>query len=69
MLLSEYSPSGNAAATKKTSFQVGANANETIKLALGGLSTNLALNNFNLVDSQRSGLGAFINRLEYTIEI
>ena len=64
---------------------MGANANETVTLAVGGFSSkNLGLNNVNLVensqlatvtiddalryvDDQRAGLGAFMNRMESTM--
>lgn len=83
--LADYSAVQNDLSTKRTEFQVGANADETIEMAIGGFSTtNLSLDNFNVtsnpqggiiaiddalkyVDSQRAGLGAFINRMEHTI--
>ena len=75
--------SGNG--SKQTEFQVGANDNETINMALGGFSTIvLGINDIDLtnnsqasttaiddalryLDDQRSGLGAFMNRIEHTM--
>jgi flagellin len=75
--------SGNG--SKQTEFQVGANDNETINMALGGFSTTvLGINDIDLTDNsqasitaiddalryldgQRSGLGAFMNRIEHTM--
>ncbi|MBA6335745.1 flagellinolysin [Colwellia sp. BRX8-7] len=72
-------------AGSKTNFQIGADANQTIDLAIAGFSSkNMGLANVDLVEDsqsaikkiddalnyigqQRSGLGAFMNRLEYTI--
>lgn len=83
--LEDYNAEINESASNLTSFQVGANANETIEMNIGGFSTkNLGIDDFNLVDnpqggiiaiddalryidSQRSGLGAFMNRLDHTI--
>jgi flagellin len=68
-----------------TTFQIGANANETLSLEVAGFSSkNMGLDDIDLVsdsqlaiqsiddalqyiDSQRSSLGAFMNRLEHTI--
>ncbi len=83
--LEDYNVEISDAVGQKTAFQVGANANETLNMVLGGFSTTvLGLEDFDLVDNpqggttaiddalryldgQRSGLGAFMNRIEHTI--
>lgn len=66
VLLDQYNPSGNAFATKKITFQIGASANETIDLKLGGFSTtNLALESYNLVDNPQGGISSIDDALSY----
>lgn len=83
--LEDYSALTNNEGSKLTKFQIGADANQTIDMSIGGFSTkNLGLADFDIannpqggisaiddalsyVDSQRAGLGAFINRMEHTI--
>lgn len=83
--LENYSALVGGGGTKITTFQVGAEANQTIDMAIGGFSAkNLGLADFNIVnnpqggisaiddaltyvDSQRADLGAFMNRMEHTI--
>ncbi|OIQ47118.1 MAG: hypothetical protein BM565_08285 [Gammaproteobacteria bacterium MedPE] len=83
--LEDYSALTNSEGSKLTKFQIGADANQTIDMSIGGFSTkNLGLADFDIannpqggisaiddalsyVDSQRAGLGAFINRMEHTI--
>ena len=83
--LEDYSALTNSEGSKLTKFQIGADANQTIDMSIGGFSTkNLGLADFAIannpqggisaiddalsyVDSQRAGLGAFINRMEHTI--
>jgi len=83
--LADYSATSDAGSTKRTAFQIGADANQTIDLEIGGFSVqNLALDDFDIVnnpqggisaiddalgyvDSQRAGLGAFMNRMGHSI--
>ena len=53
---------------KITSFQIGADAEQTLTVRVAGFSSdNMDLDAVDLVDNQRSHLGAFINRLEHTM--
>ncbi len=64
--LAQYNPDISSNSGKRTSFQVGANANETIDMALGGFSTTvLALNDLNLNDDPQGGINAVDDALAY----
>lgn len=83
--LEDYNAEISASGSQRTTFQIGANANETIDMAIGGFSTKiLGIDDFDLVDnpqsgtiaiddalryidSQRAGLGAFVNSVEHTM--
>ncbi|WP_440875636.1 flagellinolysin [Thalassotalea sp. PLHSN55] len=64
--LSSYDPALDENAGKRVSFQVGANANETIDMVLGGFSTTvLALNDLDLVGDPQTGIYAIDDALRY----
>lgn len=64
--LEDYNVEINEFGGKQTIFQVGANANETISMALGGFSTKvLGIDDFDLVGNSQSGTNAIDDALRY----
>ena len=64
--LEDYNVEINEFGGKQTIFQVGANANETINMALGGFSTKvLGIDDFDLVDNPQNGTNAIDDALRY----
>ncbi len=64
--LSSYDPDLSENSGKKTTFQVGANANETIDMTLGGFSTQvLALSDLDMVGDPQGGVHAVDDAIRY----
>jgi flagellin len=64
--LEDYSVEITGSGSQQTIFQVGANANETIDMALGGFSTKvLGLDDFNLIDNPQGATNAIDDALRY----
>lgn len=64
--LAAYNPDISSNSGKTTSFQVGANANETIEMNLGGFSTAvLAIADLDLTDNPQGAISAVDDALRY----
>ena len=64
--LEDYNVDISDSAGQRTTFQVGANANETIDMALGGFSTKvLGIDDLDIIDNPQSGINAIDDALRY----
>ncbi len=63
--LSNYSPTVSETELKTTEFQIGADANQTVSMSLGGFSSAVLGLNYNLVDSPQMGMSSIDAALEY----